>query len=703
MMEMKCYYAESFFAALQKLDATVRVRVYDTVMDFVKAGPSSGSKIHQLEGNPDKRVNSIRVNKNYRIILYELTDQQEYLFCHVDTHDAAYEWAAQRKFEINQRTGCFQIFHVTEVADGDKPEPGSALFSPESFSDKTLMQIGVPEELLAVVRSIADDDQLMEAIEEFPAEVGERLVNLRTGTPLNKILEEIRENRQASGGDTMQNPDTLRSFVAPEISPEALTDLEQWRVFLHPGQRRLAQERFMGPALVLGGAGTGKTITALHRAKTLAARMIAEKADGKILYTFFNTSLANDAEDRLKKLCTAEELRRIEIKNIDRVLSQLSGCPGYERARVVYPRDPAYERLWQDAAAAGDPEKARTLAFYQEEWDRIVTEQDEISLDQYLKVRRTGRGKALQTAEREQVWKVFDAYQQLMRERMCFDSKAAMYCYRQAAADRPKPVYAHILVDEVQDFSAGALRLLRTLAGPEREDDIFLVGDTRQKLYGQPVSLNQCGIRILGRTQHLYVNYRTTEQLRRASVHILGDEQFDDLDGGVDYDPRYHSCLFGAPPQIRFCDTAESEMQWILTEIKKLTECGVQDQDICLTTYTQKAVKEYIKQLNRQGIKTYELKQNDARSIGGIRVGTMHRVKGLEFQFMFIAGINKGEFPPKAPALRKTAKCLLYVALTRAQKGAYISGYGKAPSEFLTALQEKAPSFKTGSSAGQKP
>ena len=64
----------------------------------------------------------------------------------------------------------------------------------------------------------------------------------------------------------------------------------------------------------------------------------------------------------------------------------------------------------------------------------------------------------------------------------------------------------------------------------------------------------------------------------------------------------------------------------------------------------------------------------------------MYRVKGLEFQYVFIAGINYGLLSSRpAGQCRTTAekeqlgreKCLLYVAMTRAQKEAYVSGYGK--------------------------
>ena len=76
----------------------------------------------------------------------------------------------------------------------------------------------------------------------------------------------------------------------------------------------------------------------------------------------------------------------------------------------------------------------------------------------------------------------------------------------------------------------------------------------------------------------------------------------------------------------------------------------------------------------------------------GLRVATMHRVKGLEFQYVFVAAVNN-RIVPLSSAINRTdavseaetmtsEKCLLYVALTRAQKGAYITSYGKQ-SEFV--------------------
>ena len=70
----------------------------------------------------------------------------------------------------------------------------------------------------------------------------------------------------------------------------------------------------------------------------------------------------------------------------------------------------------------------------------------------------------------------------------------------------------------------------------------------------------------------------------------------------------------------------------------------------------------------------------------------MHRVKGLEFKYVFIAAVNN-RIIPLPSAINKTdsvseaesitsEKCLLYVAMTRAQKGVYITSYGRR-SDFL--------------------
>ena len=111
---------------------------------------------------------------------------------------------------------------------------------------------------------------------------------------------------------------------------------------------------------------------------------------------------------------------------------------------------------------------------------------------------------------------------------------------------------------------------------------------------------------------------------------------------------------------------------------------------------TSSILEDYKKAIEAAGIKTYEVRRSktDDRGMPGVRLATMHRVKGLEFTCMFLVGMNKGNMPLKKAIetsdeeARKEAiiseRSLLYVALTRAKKLSYVMGYGKM-SEFVTA------------------
>jgi len=75
-------------------------------------------------------------------------------------------------------------------------------------------------------------------------------------------------------------------------------------------------------------------------------------------------------------------------------------------------------------------------------------------------------------------------------------------------------------------------------------------------------------------------------------------------------------------------------------------------------------------------------------------LATMHRVKGLEFEHVIVAGVNEGIIPLKVHHSTETEafeaaetetreRALLYVAVTRAKRGALITSHG-VKSSFLT-------------------
>jgi superfamily I DNA and RNA helicase len=117
----------------------------------------------------------------------------------------------------------------------------------------------------------------------------------------------------------VERDSSKRQFVvitdAAEMEKLLAAPLEQWRVFLHPSQRRLVERQASGPVRVLGSAGTGKTVVAMHRAVWLTRNSCV--LGQKILFTTFTKNLAADIASNLKKLCSREEWERIEVVNLD--------------------------------------------------------------------------------------------------------------------------------------------------------------------------------------------------------------------------------------------------------------------------------------------------------------------------------------------------------------------------------------------------
>lgn len=222
-----------------------------------------------------------------------------------------------------------------------------------------------------------------------------------------------------------------------------------------------------------------------------------------------------------------------------------------------------------------------------------------------------------------------------------------------------------------------------------------IIGDAHQRIYRNKTVLSKCGIQVRGRSSILHINYRTTEETRSYAFALLNGISFDDLNGETLADDACQSLTHGKAPVVKNFRSANNEIEFITKQIQELQTQGVPLKDICITARTHNLVDNYIQAFTQHGFRCYELKKEklDDRQQEGLRFATMHRVKGLEFQYMFVAGVNFGVVPlnqavdVEDTVARQEAvtseKCLLYVALTRAQKSAYITSYGRK-SKFIT-------------------
>jgi len=698
-MDVRVGFSDAFFGALTKLQPNVQAKVNQLVLKFQTNPKSPGLNFEKLNAVKDKNMRSIRVDQAYRVILAAPEAGNVYLFLWVDHHDKAYDWAASHQCKVNPNTGSIQLYSTqTEVVDfaSSGSEKQEGIF--EQLKDRQLLKLGVPEEQVAFVRGITCEQGLDSAQKILPSEAYEALFFYFAGENYESILLE-RELAEEASFDTANYADALdrlqsmSRFVVPanetELSEMLNASMEKWRVFLHPSQRKLAVGVKNGAVRVLGGAGTGKTVVAMHRAKWLANHAADESH--KVLFTTFTKNLAVDINKNLESICDDHEKKNIEVINLDQWVQRFLRKHSYD-FEVVFD-EKRLNNFWDIALS----EKASMVdfsdAFFKEEWQRVIQPQGIKTLNDYKKASRIGRGTRLNRAQRVAIWPVFEEYRhQLNHARF----KEVDDAYRDAAelinSQNIVLPYCSVVVDEAQDMGSQAFNLIRALI-PEGKNDLFIVGDAHQRIYGKnKVVLGKSGINIRGRSRKLKINYRTTEEIRGWATSLLENRIIDDLDGGEDSNALYKSLTHGEAPVIERFETPEDQIGFIEALVRKSGEPG---SHFCIVARTNKEVLSIQVGLEARGLKTSVIKSSepDTADVDAVKLATIHRVKGLEFDQVILASANDGLIPldyalrGKADAVSREdadteERSLVYVAITRARKSAFVLSYGAGSQYF---------------------
>ena len=562
---------------------------------------------------------------------------------------------------------------------------------------------------------------------------GEALLNLATGATIEEIREDfgLRHSRDVAteptdadliaGLRTRAARSTFTWLESDEDLRRAIEGLSfaEWQLFLHPQQRALVERRANGPMRVSGGAGTGKTVIAVHRAVELAKRDKAGGLEPRILLTTYTRNLADDLRRQVAqlepRLSFTERLGEsgVMVSGLDRVarmILQRAGAEivpiaqeviGQPRGRVLtYPR----ENVWQEVLTLmGDelPEGLRSADFLESEYELVVLPQRVTTLKQYLRIRRPGRGVALDRSKRAAVWKAMERFRDRSADLgvTSFDEQlalAAAWLDHQAALGTPRP-FRHVLVDEAQDLTPAHLQLLRALVEPG-PDDLFLAEDSHQRIYGKKITLSHYGIQVRGRSRRLTRNYRTTRQNLDVAFGILDPGTYEDMEGQAE-EHRYVSPRSGPEPLLLHATDRADELGKAAELLRVWLEQDRDGEDsapesiaiLVRDRYQRDAV---VNGLAQHGI---EVRAVDREAAGRGRpvVMTMHRAKGLEFRKVLLFDVSRNAIPRSlrdqqySEADRDDAllreRSLLYVAATRARDQLAISWSGEA-SPLITAL-----------------
>lgn len=689
-LKPKVALSQDFLLQLPKLPSNVQAKIMKWAFLFQTDPKSPSINYEKIKVAAESNLKSVRIDQDWRGIVFKPDIGDVYVLLHVDRHDPAYRWAERRKLTINPVTGAMQMVVIEEVAAepaaassvvAAKPLQADLLFA--GLSDRELMSLGVPREMLSSVRKINVEADLDGIQNILPVEAYEGLFLVAAGDTVDQVLisRETRVDQKINTEDfvtALNKPESLSRFVVvqDDQAMQAIMNapLAQWRIFLHPTQHKLAMGDRSGPVRVLGGAGTGKTVLAMHRAKWLAEH---RTLDGqKVLVTTFTKNLALDIEDNLKSMCNKDTMAKIEVRNLDAWVHAYMRSNKLEH-RIVYGRgSDAAAQAWQAALATKDGSLGLMDDFYEQELEQVILAQGLTTLDEYRTARRTGRGVVLSRSKRDAVWPVFEEYRGQLASRKLKEvddayREVAAFMTKELEAGKKMPAYSTIVVDETQDLGPQALKLLRAII-PAGNNDLFLVGDGHQRIYARNrAAMSKCGIDIRGRSRKLYLNYRTTDEIRKQAVALLEGCTVDDLDDGHDETKRYKSLSHGPSPLVVTLKGIEQATDKALelshNWLSQSDEHG--SASICVITYSSDVRNATAKAFSRAGLKTAVIDENHNLSSKRemIYFSTMHRAKGLEFDQVIV--ISPSEYlgdPLETDSKRK----LIYVALTRAKKEA---------------------------------
>ncbi len=688
--------SDTFQKAIERFSSKDQSKILKFLFKFLENPASPGLNLESVNHAIDPGMKSARIDRGIRAIVHQAG--KAFTLLHVDSHDDAYKWAAKRRIENHPVTGALQLVEAAESVEpaiqavATVPHVDSTEVAPKrifaSFDDAYLLSLGVPQDWLLPLRQIENDDQLLLAASRLPPEVGDALVALASGEIVTPPVP-VAQGKKTSSKSSVA---TSRFWVvesAAELMDILSKPLEDWIRFLHPTQRKLVQAKFAGPSKITGAAGTGKTVVGLHRAHRLAS-------DGKrVLMTSYVKTLCQNNARQLAILQSGAIIKEEGGPAATKVVCNTVHAEALHLAKKLEPRIkpiPADKIAPLISRFHSRGDASISIGFLETEWHGVIEPQGIFTWEEYRGATRYGRGKPLTVKQRKSCWQVFEAVREAMASAgqvtwagIC---KVAREGLEAGKIDSP---YDAVIVDEVQDLQVQEILFLNALA-KDSPGELMLLGDAGQRIYPGGFSLKKLGINTVGRSHILRINYRTTEQIRKFSDAILPDSSEDFNEGAEKRNSV--SLLHGPTPELRAFDGADTQVQFVVEQIRSLAAEKIAPHEIAIFARTSNHLKPYESALHSAGISTVPLDSDDTdESIDGVNLGTMHRAKGLEFKVVFVVDANDTVIPNQFVMGKmrdqgdyddafQRERQLLYVAMTRARDELFITYVGK-PSQFL--------------------
>lgn len=387
-----------------------------------------------------------------------------------ENHDDAIKLAAKATLRVNPINGTLEGL-IGDTAPFEQPAPvdtaptrvvkmqtsylGHVGYTLGDLTDG----LGLDPALASRVMAAPDEPSVLDAAEGALGWEQSAVLELITGTSIDTIREKHGFTEKPVDTDigddeqiikALKRPASKMQFAYIEDDEELRRiieggDFAAWRIFLHPEQRKYVESDFTGPFRLSGGAGTGKTVVAIHRAKRLACT----NPQARIILTTFNATLAQGLLADLKELDPAltiadnpgdpgvyvggiDALGRDVLNRSPREIAIAASESVFGRGGLEFgSRRTNAEAVWREVAQTIDTgldAKLASPAFLESEYVAVVLANRITTLEEYAKVAQPGRGVRLSRPQRIGVWKLVEAFrrQSQMDETLSFPEVLAL-------------------------------------------------------------------------------------------------------------------------------------------------------------------------------------------------------------------------------------------------------------------------------------
>ena len=442
---------------------------------------------------------------------------------------------------------------------------------------------------------------------------------------------------------------------------------------LNPYQRE-AVEDMSKATLVNACVGSGKT-TVL----TMKARFLHEAKgipyESMMILTFTNRA-ADEIRERLQLPAAGGENRRFSFGTFHSV------------ARQLLDESPLLDKLgWQRGFTMILPEEEEELARQLIREKKLKVKYPN-RLPKRLEQERAAWQSGGKSRYKDDLFLLFPLLEEAKRRgnRMSFSNllEEAMKLLHLQKKEGTLVYPAWLIVDEVQDCNRQQVEMLELLYGPDT--CFFAVGDPNQMIYsfrgGDETLFYYIRNHFQCRERFLPVNYRSAPEIlavanrfRMFGEQITGEQAAEaDSTGQIPVHHYYDAFL---------------EAKVLTERIRELHEKGMNYGQIAILYRMQEQSQLLEAAFERAGI-PYEVRKNsslpesvevaDHEAPGEtacVHLMTLHASKGLEFDVVFLIGLNQGLLPLSGgDAIRKEEEQrLFFVGLTRARKKLELSWY----------------------------